>query len=160
MTPREALLKTKAQLAIKETCLNTGKQPPPEFTDRDFAVLYLIREASQFAHGEKNAGSSYSYEELLKKKLKPLLNNGMVTQRELERLKPILKEYQNHETDDRFGFLHAVLNLMSRIPDVRAQELLKKQQEELLHERARKNKAAPHRIRPKGYGPYRDDAEW
>ncbi len=56
MTPGEALLGAKVRLAM-EILINRGKRPPPELTDREFAVLYLIREASQFAHGEKNAGS-------------------------------------------------------------------------------------------------------
>lgn len=159
MNPRGAELIAKAHLAT-EMLISEGKQPPPELIDQDFAVLYLIREASQFAHGEKNAGSPFSYEELFEKKLKLLLKNGMATQRELDRLKPILKEYQVHETDNKFYFLHALLNLISTIPDIRAQELLKLHQEKLLHERARENKAVGHRIRPKGPPPYRDDAEW
>ncbi len=90
--------------------------------------------------GKKTLALS-SYEELLEKKLKLLLKNGMVTPRELDRLKPILKEYQDHETDGRFGFLHAFLNLISTISDKSAQKNLVEQHERSLRERAKKNSA-------------------
>lgn len=160
MTPREAILIAKAHLAVEEICTNRDKQLPPELTDRALFVLTIIRDASKYADWKKNSGSLIAYNTLLERELQPLLRNGVITRNEIEQLLPLFEAYQKNEVDSKFGFLHAILNLISRISDVRAQELLKTQQEESLHERAQKNKAVGHRIRPKGYGPYPDDARW
>jgi len=160
MINAEAVAGAKATIAAEQISREKGIQPPSDLTEGDLVALHFIHTASKFVKGYVSYGSPVTFEELLKKELQPLLESGAITENEIGRLLPLLEQYWANEVGSQFTFLHAFLNLISRIPDNQAQELIIRQREKSLHERATENPSVGHRIRSKKWGPPSDGNEF